>query len=270
MSRTGREAHSAVRPAGATWPVEVGEEAGVRTLHFGSEWVQGAMRIARPWALELDYTRELMAALLLRPEAEWPGWPARVLQVGLGAASITKFLYRHRPEARLDIMEIHPDVVAVARHAFKLPDDDKRIRIAMGDGADLVLRPGPAYDLIVVDGFDDQARAGALDTVPFYAACRARLGERGLLAVNLLSRRRDYRGSVARIGEAFDGRVLAFPSCDSGNAVAFAAEGAPVVTTLAELKQTAQALRKATGLNLLPTLTRVAAAKRWAEGRVEL
>lgn len=74
--------------------IQISEEAGVRFLHFGSDWVQGAMRIARPWALELDYTREMMAALLLRPE---PDWPRRVLQVGLGAASLTKFLYRHRP-----------------------------------------------------------------------------------------------------------------------------------------------------------------------------
>ena len=34
-------------------PVDISEEAGVRYLHFGSDWVQGAMRIARPWSLEL-------------------------------------------------------------------------------------------------------------------------------------------------------------------------------------------------------------------------
>jgi spermidine synthase len=37
--------------------IEISEERGVRYLHFGSPWVQGAMRIARPWALELEYTR---------------------------------------------------------------------------------------------------------------------------------------------------------------------------------------------------------------------
>jgi spermidine synthase len=46
--------------------IDISEEAGVRYLHFGSSWVQGAMRIARPWALELDYTREMMLPLLLR------------------------------------------------------------------------------------------------------------------------------------------------------------------------------------------------------------
>ena len=46
--------------------IDIREESGVRTLHFGSEWIQGAMRIARPWHLELDYTKEMMASLLLR------------------------------------------------------------------------------------------------------------------------------------------------------------------------------------------------------------
>ena len=52
--------------------IEVSEQAGVRYLHFGTEWIQGAMRVARPWSLELDYTREMMAALLLRPGDDWP------------------------------------------------------------------------------------------------------------------------------------------------------------------------------------------------------
>ena len=47
--------------------IEISEERGVRYLHFGSHWIQGAMRVARPWALELEYTRDMMLALLLRP-----------------------------------------------------------------------------------------------------------------------------------------------------------------------------------------------------------
>ena len=45
------------------------------------------MRIARPWRLELDYTREMMASLLLPDDARFP---RNVLLIGLGAASLTK------------------------------------------------------------------------------------------------------------------------------------------------------------------------------------
>ena len=115
--------------------ITISEERGVRYLHFGSAWVQGAMRIARPWSLELEYTRDLMFPLLLRPE---PDWPASVLQIGLGSASVTKFLYRNRPEARITVIEILPEVVATARQYFKLPEDSKRVHIEIGDGHDYV------------------------------------------------------------------------------------------------------------------------------------
>ena len=247
--------------------IDISEAAGVRSLHFGSDWVQGSMRIARPWALELDYTREMMASLLLRPEHDWP---RRVMLVGLGAASLTKFLYRHRPQARLTVVEIDPAVVAAAYQFFKLPDDPARIHIEIGDGADYVAKSRARFDLILVDGFDADARTGRLDTLPFYLDCKARLGDEGLLSVNLLSRRKHYRHSLERLEEAFDGRALAFPSCDSGNTIAFAATGETVKATLAELRATALALKKDTGLNLLPTLVRLEQARTCAEGLLVL
>ncbi|MDX9995127.1 MAG: fused MFS/spermidine synthase [Rhodocyclaceae bacterium] len=232
----------------------VSESAGVRYLHFSSHWIQGAMRVARPWALELDYTREMMAALLLRPD---PDWPRSALLVGLGAASLTKFLYRHRPVARLTVVEIDAEVVDVARHHFKLPDNDERLDVVIDDGASWLAGSQRTFDLIMVDGFDENARTGELDTLPFYLNCKARLSSAGLLVTNLLSKRKGVRKSMERIEEAFDGRALAFPSCDSGNVVAFAATGAPVQHGIAELKTSARALKVETDLNLLPTVSRL-------------
>lgn len=248
-------------------PVEISEEAGVRYLHFGSDWIQGAMRIARPWALELDYTREMMACLLLRPE---PEWPRQVLLIGLGAASLTKFLYRHRPQAKLTAVEIEPAVVAAAHQYFKLPEDPQRLRIEIADGVEWLAASDRTFDLILVDGFDADARAGALDTLPFYRACRAHLNDTGLLAVNLLGRNRGFKNSVDRIRKAFDNRAMVFPSCDHGNAIAFAAVGEPLRLPLGELSVQAVALRKATGLNLLPTLARLAQWQSCAGGYLVL
>lgn len=236
-------------------PIQISEEAGVRYLHFGSDWIQGAMRISRPWALELDYTREMMAALLLRPEADWP---RKALLIGLGAASLTKFLYRHRPQAKLTVVEIEPEVVAAARQYFKLPEDPKRLRIEIADGVEWLAASDQVFDLILVDGFDAEARAGGLDTLPFYRACRAHLGDAGLLSVNLLGRNRGFKASVERVRKAFDNRAMVFPSCDYGNAIVFAAAGEPVRTTLSDLSLQSLALKRQTGLNLLPTLARLA------------
>ncbi len=245
--------------------IQVSESAGVRYLHFGSIWVQGAMRVARPWNLELDYTREMMAALLLRPGASWP---RSVLQIGLGAASLTKFLHRHRPTAKLTVVEIEPAVVATARQYFKLPDEGERLQVVIGDGADFVAASQKRYDLILVDGFDADARTGMLDSLPFYLNCKARLTPSGLMVTNLLTLRRKVRDSLERISEAFDGRTLPFPPCASGNVVAFAAGETPVRCHIDALQARAKTLKENTGLDLQATLTRLEASRTCPGGRV--
>jgi spermidine synthase len=234
--------------------IDISEEAGVRYLHFGSHWIQGAMRIARPWSLELEYTRDMMLPLLLRPGRSWP---RSVLQVGLGAASITKFLYRNRPRARMKVIEIDEDVLAAAVHFFKLPDDLARLDIEIGDGHDYMAATDLRFDLIMVDGFDAKGHAGMLDTVPFYCNCGARLTDTGIMVTNLLSRRGGAVESVARIREAFNERVLALPASEAGNTVALATGGAFTHVTFDALRTAAAKLKADSGLNLLPTVARL-------------
>lgn len=130
--------------------------------------------------------------------------------IGLGAGSLAKFIYRYLPECRITAVEINPQVEYIARQYFKLPDDLQRLRVVIEDGAEYMLRGESRFDSIMLDGFDEDARAGALDTLPFYQACRARLSDNGILTVNLLGRSRGFQASVSRIASAFDGRVVVF------------------------------------------------------------
>jgi spermidine synthase len=244
--------------------IEVSEEGGVRYLHFSADWVQGAMRIQRPNSLELAYTREMMAGLLLHE----PPWPKNALLIGLGAGSLAKYIYHKLPETRITVVEIDPQVEIIARLHFKLPDDPLRLNIVIGDGAQYMLEDGKKFDCILVDGFDKSGRAGVLDTLPFYQACRARLSDTGLLVTNLLGHSRGFQASQARIAKAFDGRSLVFPSCDSGNTIAFATAGDEVDVTLEELIARAQRLHKETGLNLKPTIPRLQSAGKLIQDRL--
>jgi spermidine synthase len=241
--------------------IEVREEDGVRYLHFGSRWIQGAMRIARPYALELPYTRDMMFPLLLRTGG---GWPRSVLSIGLGAASLVRFLHRHRPRAAHTVVEIEPGVIACARHHFKLPPEGPRLRLTIDDGSDYVQAADSAFDLILVDGYDAKGRTGMLDTLPFYCNALARLTERGVLATNVLTRSHGYRASFERLEAAFGGRAMALPRCDSGNVVLLAAAGEPVDVGIDELLRRARRLRKDTGLDLVTTATK------WSKGRAGL
>lgn len=247
--------------------IEISEESGVRYLHFGSRWVQGAMRIARPWALELDYTRDMMFPLLLHAA---PSWPRTVLMIGLGTASILKFLHRHRPASNLTVVELEASVIAAARQYFKLPEESRRLAIAVAEGSSFLAGSVRTYDLILVDGFDAKGPAGSLQTLAFYRLCRSRLRERGILCVNLLGRNRGFQSNVERISAAFAGRMLLLPPSESGNAVLLAACGAAVATSASELEIRARKLRAKTGLDLAPTLARLTRSQADRESRLEL
>ena len=95
-------------------PVTLSEEDGIRYLHFGTEWIQGGMRVAQPFALELEYQRLMMAVGLFLPE------PTRIVQLGLGAAALTKFCWREVPSARVVAVELSVDVIDTARAWFCL------------------------------------------------------------------------------------------------------------------------------------------------------
>ena len=88
------------KPADAADAVHVSEKFGVRSLHIGSETIQSSMRIARPYDLELSYTRSMMAFLLFNER------PGRVLMIGLGGGSLAKFIYHRLPWVTTEVVEV--------------------------------------------------------------------------------------------------------------------------------------------------------------------
>lgn len=249
-------------------PIDISEENGVRYLHFGTDAIQGAMRVARPWSLELEYTREMLTGLLLRPEA---GWPRTCLVVGLGAASQLRFLHRHFPGCRITVLEINPAVIAACQQFFKLPPESPRLEIVTTDASEWICQaPGKHYDLLLLDGFGAQGLPRALDTPAFYAACCASLGEQGILANNLLSHSASFPARVRRITQAFAGRSLLLPPCGSGNTILLAATGEAIDASLTTLLDRACALRQRTSLDLRPTVNRLRLARTLRDGHLKL
>lgn len=114
-------------------PVTFSEMDGVRYLHFGTEWVQGAMRLRKPDAIELEYAQQMMAWLLfLSPSAP----EFHVTQLGLGAAALTKFCHRQFSRARVTAVELNPAVIIAGRSMFGLREDDERLTVREQDAWD--------------------------------------------------------------------------------------------------------------------------------------
>jgi len=186
------------RPAVALPPVTVSECDGVRYLHLGSVWVQGAMRIRKPQQVELDYVQRMLATLLWLPTDKLGGGQA--VQLGLGAGAITRFTARQLRMATTAV-EINPEVIAVNGSYFQLPQEAEVVR---GDAADWLRQAAPAsVRLLHVDLYDQDAAAPVLDDEAFYHACRAVLEEGGVMGVNLFGRDARFAESIVRIAAAF-------------------------------------------------------------------
>lgn len=202
--------------------VTLSEDGEVRYLHLGTEWVQGTMLIDQPFDIELEYVQRMMVWLLfVEPDSVTQ---RRAMQLGLGAAALTKFCFK---KLRMDTtaVDINPQVIAVCRTWFKLPPDSARLRVMLGDAAEVAAH-SPFHgtvDALQVDLYDDEAAAPVLDSADFYADCRRLLTDEGAMTVNLFGRRASYERSLGHIREAFgDAAVWAFRPTREGNTVVLA------------------------------------------------
>jgi spermidine synthase len=207
--------------------LEVTEERGVRTLHLGSQAIQSAMRVSRPWDLELAYTRAMMAFLMFNPT------PQAVLMIGLGGGSLAKFIRKQRPQTHVTAVEIDPRVIAAARAHFELPPNDDSLDVIEGDGALFVRQHPASADVILLDGFDAGNQVEALATQTFYAACRRALRPGGVLVVNLWGRDREFHEYFARLTRAFDGEVGWISVQNKTNVILFAFDAPGAAARLA-------------------------------------
>ncbi|MGZ5187089.1 MAG: spermidine synthase, partial [Caldimonas sp.] len=120
------------RPPGVLPEVTISEARGIRYLHLGTPWIQGAMRIDEPWEIELDYVQRMMVWMLFREEGEVARGHA--VQLGLGAAAITRFCFK-RLKMRTTAVELNPQVIDACRLWFRLPADSERLAVLEMDAA---------------------------------------------------------------------------------------------------------------------------------------
>jgi spermidine synthase len=202
--------------------VAVTEADGIRFLHFGTAWCQGAMRIDAPDQLEMEYAARMFAWLLFHEAAGLRG--KHLVTLGLGAGSLTRFAHRVLG-MRATAVEIDARVIDVCRTHFMLPPDGDGLRVVHAEAADFIRgqRGAGDIDVLQVDAYDASVDRPALDGEAFYADCRACLREDGTVAVNLIGQSLDVRAGVARIRAGLQPAALwQFPPTEAGNVVVVA------------------------------------------------
>ena len=202
--------------------VSYSEEGDIRHLHLGTPWIQGSMNLKDPLVLVHEYVQRMMAWLLLIDPAT--ASKRHAVQLGLGAGSLTKFCSKVI-RMKTTTVELNPQVLFACRGYFKLPADNARLQVLLGDAASFVhnAQHWGTADALQVDLYDHEAAAPVLDSPDFYADCRKMLTDDGCMTVNLFGRSSSFERSVNHMKQAFgDQAIWAFKATREGNTVVLA------------------------------------------------
>ena len=220
----------------------------VRCLHLGAtEWVQGSMLLDAPYELDLEYVQRMMAWLLFVAPSSVA--KRHAMQLGLGAASLTKFCHK-KLHMKTTVIELNPQVIAACRGWFRLPFDNPKLQVLVQDAA-LAVQDAQWHgtvDALQVDLYDHEAAGPVLDGEDFYAGCRQMLTDDGCMTVNLFGRDSSYERSLQKLVNVFGAdAVWAFKPTREGNTVVLA-QRTPNHPTREQLAERAEAIQTRWGL----------------------
>lgn len=163
--------------------IEVSDKGDYRSLYFKNNIVQSRIALLRPGKLVLRYTRYMMAAsLLVNPQ------PAKILLIGVGAGSILHFINTYLPNTQVDAVDYSANILQIARDYFALPENENII-VHCADGLQFLasLPRKHAYNLILIDAFNDLGMAKNIYSHDFLKLARKRLSANGSICCNLWS-----------------------------------------------------------------------------------
>lgn len=157
-----------------------------------------------PSSLESDYTKFFPLGLLLNDNT------TRVLFIGGGGFSGPKYFMQHYPNISVDVVEIDPQVVEVAKQYFYLDGSNPKLRIYTQDAREFLVDYQGKYDIIVLDAFSKSYVPFHLMTVEFYNLLFDKLVDEGVVISNHIGSPNDkqstsdlYRANLKTFLEVF-------------------------------------------------------------------
>ena len=176
------------------------DDQGLRTLYFEENGArQSVVKVTDPDHLELKYARAMPVGLAFVEK------PQRMLIVGLGGGTIPSFLHKHYPRTKIDVVDIDPDVVDVAKKFFGFREDAS-MHVHVEDGRRFIEECPVRYDIIFLDAYGPEQIPYHLATREFLLAVRRALTPEGIAVANVWSGRsnRYYRPMIRTYQSVFD------------------------------------------------------------------
>ena len=221
------------------------------TMTFGYNkriYTESRMNLDDRNELPVAYTRYMTVALAYAKKH------TAFAMIGLGGGRTSQYLHQFMPGADIDVVELDPDVIALARKHFHL-EEGLRYRVHAADGRLYLRRASRTYDIVLVDAYRGPFVPFHLLTREFYELLRTRLNEGGVVAQNVEPSTMLFDSAIATMRAAFK-QVDMYPA--GGNVVVVAYDGKK--RDLAELQWRAATLQSR--LSLPYPLTDLVAARR--------
>ena len=188
------------KPSQYTNIIVTEDDLGQRVLRFERGGArQTIAKPGDPTFLGFAYTKVAFAGLALSQE------PRRIMIVGLGGGTMPMFLRHYYPAAAIDVVDIDPDVVHVAKEYFGFREDAS-LRAHVGDGRKFVESAREPYDVVFLDAFGTRNVPPHLTTVEFMRAVRRSVRPTGVVVGNIWGRPVNplYDSMVRTYQEVFD------------------------------------------------------------------
>jgi spermidine synthase len=187
-------------------------------LHDKVAHNQSCLYLSDRKKLVFDYTKMLMATLLIKPE------PQSILVVGLGGGTLPTAFHQLLPNTQITAVEIDPAVVKAAKTFFDY-EESPRVTSELFDARVFIKRAqrqGKKWDLVVLDAFNGDYIPEHLMTKEFLQEVQAVLNPGGFVAANTFAGSRLYHHESATYNAVFPHiRML---TSGNGNRVLFAAD----------------------------------------------
>jgi spermidine synthase len=154
------------------------DQEGIRVLRFGKEGPrQSVVKMGDLDDLGLPYAKSAMIGLAFTDAVD------RILVVGLGGGTIPMFLRKHYPSAQIDVVEIDPQIINLAKRYFNFIEDGLLHAYAQ-DGRAFIEGVQKPYDLIFLDAFSATGIPAHLATKEFLLALKKSLKRSGVIIAN--------------------------------------------------------------------------------------
>ena len=151
----------------------------MRSLFLDTTWEGGQYDKSPNFPLPYQQYWELARLFCPKHEA--------ALFLGGGAFKMPQAFLKHYPQARVEVVEIDPAVVAVGRRFFQL-DNYPDLHIVVDDARRYLTKTKRKYDLIFGDAYNGVRSVPAhLLTREFFQTVKDHLDERGVFMINVIS-----------------------------------------------------------------------------------